>query len=462
MKFLSNIIILFAFLSLFCCQPEPEKPEEKLPELSTTEISSITSGSAVSGGTITDEGSSSVTDRGVVWNTSSSPTIALTTKTSDGTGSGNFTSNIASLQPGKTYFVRAYATNSAGTAYGNELSFSSSATTPSVTTGNSTDVGAFSFAISGNISSDGGSAVTAKGLVWNTSAEPTIALATKTSETGTGSSFSTTILELQPQTIYYIRAYSTNSVGTSYGNQVTVQTIANQITAPPASLQLNSFYKKYLDAYGIPVISSNAVPDEALFVVQRTIMKMVRNRKDVLAAMIQKKHRVGIMGKSEKTTNMPEHSDLNTAFPGTNWDQYRGLGATVQRPLTSCAEENVLCYGQGQDIYWNEDILIHEFMHGYHLLGIKFVDVNIDTELESAFNAAKANGLWANTYAGSHVHEYFAEGVQSWFNINAQAVPTNGIHNHVNTREELKAYDLTLYNIIKRYFPEDSEKLGCH
>lgn len=189
---------------------------------------------------------------------------------------------------------------------------------------------------------------------------------------------------------------------------------------------------------------------------------MVSLRSDVLTKMIENKMRVGIMGKAELTTDMPEHSDLNVAFPETNWNQYRGLGATLARPLVSCAEENVLCYGLGNDPYFNEDILIHELAHGIHLLGIRFVDTNIDTELQQAFNAAIANGLWTNTYAGSDYFEYFAEGVQDWFNINAETIPTNGIHNQINTRDELKNYDLTLYNIIKRYFKDDTEKVSCH
>ena len=77
---------------------------------------------ANSGGNITD-GGASVTARGVVWNTSQNPTIALSTKTIDGTGTGNFSSAISGLTPNTTYYLRAYATNSAGTAYGNEITF---------------------------------------------------------------------------------------------------------------------------------------------------------------------------------------------------------------------------------------------------------------------------------------------------------------------------------------------------
>jgi len=234
------------------------------------------------------------------------------------------------------------------------------------------------------------------------------------------------------------------------------------ITAPPEELGLDTFYKKYLNASGIPIISSDNVPDEAFFAVRRTVNEMMSMRKDVLAKMIENKIRVGIMAKSEVTKDMPEYRTLEEDNSGRYWNDDRGIGATIDRPLSSCAEENVLCYGKGNDPYYSEDILIHEFAHSVHELGILFVDPNFNTELKQAFDDAKAKGLWLNTYAGSNPYEYFAEGVQDWFNLNAESIPSNGIHNEINTREELKEYDPLLYEIIKRYFPENYKKISCH
>lgn len=234
------------------------------------------------------------------------------------------------------------------------------------------------------------------------------------------------------------------------------------ITAPPPESGLDTFYKKYLDASGIPIISSDKVPDEALFAVQRTVNIMVSYRPDVLAKMIMNKLRVGIMAKSEVTKDMPEFRDMEEDGSGRYWNDDRGTGATPDRPLCTCAEENVLCYGKGEDPYYREDIVIHEFAHSVHELGISFINPNFDTELQQAFETAKAKGLWSNTYAGSNFYEYFAEGVQDWFNLNSEAIPSNGIHNEINTREELKNYDPVLYNIIKRYFPENYGKISCH
>jgi len=238
---------------------------------------------------------------------------------------------------------------------------------------------------------------------------------------------------------------------------------AQVVSVPPLELHLDPFYKKYLNDSGIPIISSEQVPDEAFFAVQKMTDEMLSMRSDVRAKMIENKIRIGIIAKSEVPTDMPEYRNLNDSFPDTDWDtRGRGYGANVDNPLSTCAEENVLCYGKGNDSYYPEDIFIHEFAHSIYALGISFIDTGINTELQQAFDNAITNGLWKDTYAATDKDEYFAEGVQDWYDVNDVSVPTNGIHNEIHTRDQLKDYDPTLYNILKRYFSDDNKKISCH
>lgn len=238
-----------------------------------------------------------------------------------------------------------------------------------------------------------------------------------------------------------------------------------QITVVPKELQLDSFYKKYLDVVGIPIIGSDKVPDLAFYSVADKVTEMMYLRKDVLKKMVDHNIRICIMAKTEVTTDIPEYSNWNDPeqSEGIDWNtRGRGFGATIELPLTSCAEENLLCYDKSIDGYYNEDIFIHEFAHSILGLGIRFIDKDIDKELQQALDDAVAAGLWKNTYAATNIEEYFAEGVQDWFNVNTKAIPTDGIHNEISTREDLKKYDPTLYNIIERYFHESSNKISCH
>ncbi|MFN9689390.1 MAG: FISUMP domain-containing protein [Bacteroidota bacterium] len=208
------------------------------PTLSATSaISAITTTTASSGGNITAEGDSPITARGVVWGTATSPTTSLSTKTSNGTGIGSFTSNITGLSLGTTYYVRSYATNSSGTSYGTEISFTTSAgslATMSATV-SATSITTSAATSGGNITADGGSPITARGVVWNTSTSPTISLSTKTSNgTGTGA-FTSNITGLSAGTLYYVRSYATNTAGTSYGTQISFTTLASCTCASTAT-----------------------------------------------------------------------------------------------------------------------------------------------------------------------------------------------------------------------------------
>lgn len=193
------------------------------PSVDTDAVSDVTGTSATCGGDVVSDGGESVTARGVCWSTSSNPTTS-DSKTIDGAGTGTFTSSMTGLSLGTTYYVRAYATNSKGTSYGAEKTFTTSSnSTPTVTTTVVSDITTTGASSGGNVTDDGGASVTARGVCWSTSSNPTISDSKTTDGTGTGT-FTSSITGLSPGTTYHVRAYATNSEGTGYGAEKTFTT----------------------------------------------------------------------------------------------------------------------------------------------------------------------------------------------------------------------------------------------
>ncbi len=233
------------------------------------------------------------------------------------------------------------------------------------------------------------------------------------------------------------------------------------ITAPPPSLGLDPFYTKYCSANGLPVIASSVVPDAAVIRAWDLVSYTTQNAQ-YRQAMINNQVRFGIIGVNQVMTDMPEYRNLYEQFPGTDWNtRARGLGATSYIPLASAAEENLLCYAS--DRYKGEDITIHEYTgHTIKGMGIEYVNSSFRSQVQNAYNQAIAQGLWANTYAATNAEEYWAEGVQSYFNVNKEANPANGVHNFVNTRGEIQSYDPTLYNLIRGIWGDLSPLTNCN
>jgi hypothetical protein len=217
-----------------------------IPTLSTTIASSVTTNSAITGGSITSAGGGTVTERGICYGTTSNPTI-LNTKITSGSGIGNFSVTITGIASGTKYYVKAYAKNSAGTAYGNEINFTTTtATLPNLTTTSVSSVTTNSVISGGNVTSDGGASVTARGVCYSTSTNPTISSLKVSSGTGSGS-FSATMSGLSSGTTYYIKAYATNSVGTAYGNEINFMT--NPVLTIGQSYQGGIIF--YIDGTGL-------------------------------------------------------------------------------------------------------------------------------------------------------------------------------------------------------------------
>jgi uncharacterized protein (TIGR02145 family) len=190
---------------------------QSVPLVISTSLSNLSQTTAVSGGTITSDGGQAVVARGVCWSTSQNPSTS-NSKTSDGTGTGTYSSNLSGLSPNTTYYLRAYATNGLGTGYGNQLVFTTGTPTlATLTTAEVVNVSNNSANCGGNISNEGGS-VTARGVCWGTAPNPTIANSKTNDGTG-GGLFASNLTGLNAGTTYYVRAYATNASGTAYGDQ---------------------------------------------------------------------------------------------------------------------------------------------------------------------------------------------------------------------------------------------------
>ena len=231
--------------------------------------------------------------------------------------------------------------------------------------------------------------------------------------------------------------------------------VHGQVTSIPEGKNIPSFYQKYIETEGLYVTSSGKVSDEALLKACDIISLMLVKRPDVKAHMVKKGCHVMVIGKDEETCDLPEFAHIcncEDSIKYWNW-RARGFGGAPEDEFSSsCGEENLLALPQ--DKYVGENILIHEFAHLIHTVGIVGVEPDFNERLEALRQNAIRKGLWEKTYAVSNKEEYFAECVQSFFNCNRYAEPANGVHNWVNRRTKLKTYDPDMYRLLQEYFYE--------
>jgi alpha-glucosidase len=213
------------------------------------------------------------------------------------------------------------------------------------------------------------------------------------------------------------------------------------VTAPPSSLHLDPFYAKYCSANGIPIVASSHVPDAALHQAKRIVLAMLAPHADVRAKMIAEHQYLMILGSGEKTTDLPEERGQ----PATLNARTRAIFNPGPPPNAFTGEENVLCYER--DGWRGENLYVHEFGHALKEAGFEMVDPSFAGTVQSAFDAAIAAGKYKDLYASSDVQEYWAEGLQSYFNVHTTWDP-----NDINTRDRLAAYDPTLFAIIDAKF----------
>ena len=212
-----------------------EEPTYSKPTVTTSSATYVTTSSATIGGNVTSDGGTTVTERGVCYSTSSSTPTTSNSKKTAGSGLGNFTVNLSNLSAGTKYYVRAYAINEVGTSYGSTISFTTeeepSYSKPAVTTSSATNVTTSSATIGGNVTSDGGTTVTERGVCYSTSSSnPTTSNSKKSSGSGLGN-FTVNLSNLSAGTKYYVRAYAINEVGTSYGSTISFTTEQSSSTS---------------------------------------------------------------------------------------------------------------------------------------------------------------------------------------------------------------------------------------
>jgi hypothetical protein len=227
------------------------------------------------------------------------------------------------------------------------------------------------------------------------------------------------------------------------------------VTSPPESLGLNPFYRKYLDAKGIPIIGSDKVPDRAFQVARDVVLPMLSMRPDLHQQMVDIGTRVAIIAESEQFLDIPEHKILPEVEPRIDWNnRCRGMGACGPKGfpdirVCSAAEENILRYPTETHCP-GESVLVHEFAHTAWALGIQYLDPPFWGRVEVAYQAAVAAGLWKDSYAGTNAHEYWAVGTCCWFNAHKERGKPGG---QACYRDELLQYDPRLAQLISEWFP---------
>ncbi len=229
------------------------------------------------------------------------------------------------------------------------------------------------------------------------------------------------------------------------------------------SLGLDSFYQKVCTVKGLAVVSSSVVADAALEAAGEILHGMLAPRPDLVAAMSRGHFRLGVIGQYQRAVELPEYRDLPANYPRTNWDSARAYGATPQRPLAAAPEENLLCLAT--DTYPGQSVLVHELGHSVLDMAIVPIDPGFEARIEAGFAAARSLAVYRNTYALTDQDEYWAEGVQDYFDASRAAYGDDGggdgYDGPIHSRVTLALYDPTLYDLIAEVFAESDWRPSC-
>lgn len=236
--------------------------------------------------------------------------------------------------------------------------------------------------------------------------------------------------------------------------------LSTTIISPPAELNLNSYYTKYINSTGIPIISPASIDDVALYRADSIAEFMLTGLENVRKEMIKLSTYYAIMPDGTGISDVPElaylEDDSLTGIRSGCFHPRDGLGVSY--------ESNILCKAWPVNQNDGEDVFVHEFAHAMHLNGLFYFTNGFEERLKRIYNDAMSKGIWDNTYAATNHIEYFAEGIQTWFEVNIDWGPPggDGVHNDINTRAKLLQRDPDLHNLITQYFQSGFDVPGCN
>ena len=262
-------------------------------------------------------------------------------------------------------------------------------------------------------------------------------------------------------------ALLTTTSSTALATTTTTTTTSTTTMLPTSDCSVESigtdddFYRKTCEQSNMAIVASESVEDIAMEAAATRMAGLLSERRDLADSVAASIDGVAVIGRDQRITDLPEFEDLYTIHPGTDWHRLgRSFPGTEEIPVAVGAEENLLCLES--DRYEGEDMFLRDFGWTIRRFGIAIVDHDLDRDIEMAYGRAIAANLWLNTVAEVNSDMYWAEGVQSFFDANNEETDEKDqIHNHVDTRDELRAYDPFLYELLVRAFGETDWRPDC-
>jgi len=223
----------------------------------------------------------------------------------------------------------------------------------------------------------------------------------------------------------------------------------------------DDFYRRTCEQSGIDIVAADSVDDAALEAAATRMAVLFAKRPELAEAVARSIEHVAIIGKDQRITALPEFERIYYIMPGTDWRRLgRSFPGSEEIPVAAGAEENLLCLEK--DRYRGEDMFLRDFGWTIRRFGLASIEPEIDRAIEDAYGRAIAADLWRHTIAEVNSDQYWAEGVQSFFDANNEATSDKDeIHNQVDTRAELRSYDPGLYAILVDVFGETDWRPEC-